>query len=347
MAVCFSRVRPASDVLAGWRTIRVELRDTADLHKALKRDIIPSCASHSSCKHQEGGVLPNEIGGLKWITLDKLTEEDAGNQWHGVSASRTSPVPSEPSTTVKSLIKSFDAGFQEGSSQPVQIHTVPRSPLSGIPVRTAPAAAVSPMQRHASSSSVKLISKAPEKRAHFAEFPMTDMLKGRSNDLKPEQYLRKSPSLESIGKAPSIAVSSRSLAMTSSHPKLQSRLSVERMDPLTALARAYGGSKRNALLKWCQQKTEGYQNIDITNFSSSWSDGLAFCALLHTYLPAHIPYQELSSQDKKRNLMLAFQAAESVGIKPALEITDMVNTDRPNWQSVMQYIAQIYKYFET
>lgn len=40
------------------------------------------------------------------------------------------------------------------------------------------------------------------------------------------------------------------------------------------------------------------QNIDITNFSSSWSDGLAFCALLHTYLPAHIPYQELNSQDK-------------------------------------------------
>ncbi|XP_026305174.2 EH domain-binding protein 1-like protein 1 [Piliocolobus tephrosceles] len=40
-------------------------------------------------------------------------------------------------------------------------------------------------------------------------------------------------------------------------------------------------------------------NIDITNFSSSWSDGLAFCALLHTYLPAHIPYQELNSQEKR------------------------------------------------
>lgn len=25
---------------------------------------------------------------------------------------------------------------------------------------------------------------------------------------------------------------------------------------------------------------------------------MAFCALLHTYLPAHIPYQELISQDK-------------------------------------------------
>ncbi|ELW62581.1 Cytospin-B [Tupaia chinensis] len=89
------------------------------------------------------------------------------------------------------------------------------------------------------------------------------------------------------------------------------------------------------------------RNIDITNFSSSWSDGLAFCALLHTYLPAHIPYQELNSQEKKRNLLLAFEAAESVGIKPSLELSEMLYTDRPDWQSVMQYVARIYKYFET
>lgn len=48
-------------------------------------------------------------------------------------------------------------------------------------------------------------------------------------------------------------------------------------------------------LTWCLPSP---QNIDITNFSSSWNDGLAFCALLHTYLPAHIPYQELNGQDK-------------------------------------------------
>ncbi|KAK9412604.1 cytospin-B-like [Crotalus adamanteus] len=77
----------------------------------------------------------------------------------------------------------------------------------------------------------------------------------------------------------------------------------------------------------------GSCNIDITNFSSSWSDGLAFCALLHTYLPAHIPYQELNSQDKKRNLLLAFQAAESVGIKPSLELSEIMYTDRPDWQT--------------
>ena len=40
------------------------------------------------------------------------------------------------------------------------------------------------------------------------------------------------------------------------------------------------------------------QNIDITNFSSSWADGLAFCAVYHTYLPSHIPYTTLTPENK-------------------------------------------------
>lgn len=40
------------------------------------------------------------------------------------------------------------------------------------------------------------------------------------------------------------------------------------------------------------------QNIDITNFSSSWADGLAFCAVYHTYLPSHIPYSTLGPENK-------------------------------------------------
>ncbi|NWV52062.1 CYTSB protein, partial [Daphoenositta chrysoptera] len=277
--------------------------------------------------------------------VDSL-ESDTASRWQGVCLSRASPTPPESAATVKSLIKSFDLGCSGSSGQNIPVHKVPRSPLSGIPVRTAPAAAVSPMQRHSVYNNAKPASKGIARHADLSDLPLADLLKGRNEELKPDHYLRKSPSLESLSKPP-MAFSSRMLSSTPSCLKPQSKLSVERKDPLAALAREYGGSKRNALLKWCQKKTEGYQNIDITNFSSSWSDGLAFCALLHTYLPAHIPYQELNSQDKKRNLLLAFQAAESVGIKPSLELSEMLHTDRPDWQSVMQYVAQIYKYFET
>uniref|UniRef100_A0A8C4UWI3 Sperm antigen with calponin homology and coiled-coil domains 1 n=1 Tax=Falco tinnunculus TaxID=100819 RepID=A0A8C4UWI3_FALTI len=287
----------------------------------------------------------NRLVNYKAEEVESL-EADTTNRWQGVCISRASPTPSESAATVKSLIKSFDLGCSGSTGQNITVHKVPRSPLSGIPVRTAPAAAVSPMQRHSVYNNAKPASKGVARHTDLSDLPLADLLKGRNEELKPDHYLRKSPSLESLSKPP-MAFSSRMLTSTPSSLKPQSKLSVERKDPLAALAREYGGSKRNALLKWCQKKTEGYQNIDITNFSSSWSDGLAFCALLHTYLPAHIPYQELNSQDKKRNLLLAFQAAESVGIKPSLELSEMMYTDRPDWQSVMQYVAQIYKYFET
>ncbi|CAG9821437.1 unnamed protein product [Phaedon cochleariae] len=120
----------------------------------------------------------------------------------------------------------------------------------------------------------------------------------------------------------------------------------ERKDPLNGLVKN-GGSKRNALLKWCQNKTVGYRNIDITNFSSSWNDGLALCALLHTYLPDRVPYDSLTQHEKRRNFGLAFSAAESVGIPTTLNINDMVLLERPDWQQVMSYVTAIYKHFET
>ncbi|XP_069802198.1 cytospin-B [Dendropsophus ebraccatus] len=278
----------------------------------------------------------------------KLLNEENGDgvssiRWQSHGLGHVSTTANDNPATVKSLIKSFDVGPQGGGSPNIPVHSVPRSPLSGIPVRTPPAAAVSPMQRLSASSIAKLSSKDTEKQLDF-----TDKLKGQKDDLTPDRFPRKSPSLESLNTHTSLGFGSRNsspFVLDSLSP--QSKLSVERKDPLAALAREYGGSKRNALLKWCQKKTEGYSNIDITNFSSSWSDGLAFCALLHTYMPAHIPYHELSSQDKKRNLMLAFQAAESIGIKASLELNELMFTDRPDWQSVMQYVSQIYKYFET
>ncbi|XP_058483025.1 cytospin-B isoform X2 [Solea solea] len=276
----------------------------------------------------------------------RASDSDTNRHWCGISMIPTTPTDaigdadSEPGATVKSLIKSFDTVGQNGPGHTVQMHSSPRSPLSGIPVRTAPAAAVSPVQRH---SYIRPLSKTLEKRINQGEFSRPHD-KSCGEDIKPNSLMRKSPSLESVIKTP-ISLGGRTASF--SFNRGNSKLSVERKDPLAALAREYGGSKRNALLKWCQKKTEGYPNIDVTNFSSSWSDGLAFCALLHTYLPAHIPYQELISQDKVRNLTLAFQAAESIGIKPSLDIEELMKTDRPDWQSVMQYVSQIYKYFET
>uniref|UniRef100_A0A671KK10 Cytospin-A n=1 Tax=Sinocyclocheilus anshuiensis TaxID=1608454 RepID=A0A671KK10_9TELE len=262
-------------------------------------------------------------------------ERDLAALRQGMGLSRRPSTSSEPSPTVKTLIKSFDSASQGTSPflNIVKSAPLPRTPLSPSPMKTPPAAAVSPMQRHSitgSMAAAKPLSSLTDKRPSYTDISMPG---NKHHNISPSVFQMVIIFDNTIAKI---------VIFWFVYPCRE-----ERKDPLSALAREYGGSKRNALLRWCQKKTEGYQNIDITNFSSSWNDGLAFCAVLHTYLPAHIPYQELNSQDKRRNFSLAFQAAESVGIKSTLDINDMVHTERPDWQSVMTYVTSIYKYFET
>lgn len=52
------------------------------------------------------------------------------------------------------------------------------------------------------------------------------------------------------------------------------------------------------------------QHIDIQNFSSSWSDGMAFCALVHSFFPLEFDYSALDARQRRQNLELAFSTAE-------------------------------------
>ena len=48
-----------------------------------------------------------------------------------------------------------------------------------------------------------------------------------------------------------------------------------------------------------------------------------------------------------KHFRLAFAAAETVGIEPSLTVDEMTTKERPDWQRVMNYVTQLYKYFET
>lgn len=67
---------------------------------------------------------------------------------------------------------------------------------------------------------------------------------------------------------------------------------------------------REGLIRWCRKMTDEYENVCITNFSSSWSDGLAFCALLHHFMPDAFDYAQLDAENRRRNFELAFTVAE-------------------------------------
>lgn len=39
------------------------------------------------------------------------------------------------------------------------------------------------------------------------------------------------------------------------------------------------------LLEWCKDITKGYPGVKVTNLTTSWRNGLAFCAIIHHFRP--------------------------------------------------------------
>ncbi|XP_069475447.1 smoothelin isoform X2 [Ambystoma mexicanum] len=103
-------------------------------------------------------------------------------------------------------------------------------------------------------------------------------------------------------------------------------------------------SIKQMLLDWCKAKTRGYENVNIQNFSSSWSDGMAFCALVHNFFPEAFDFSELNPQNRRKNFDLAFSSAEKHADCPQLlDVNDMVRMREPDWKCVYTYIQEFYR----
>uniref|UniRef100_A0A3Q2UBM7 EH domain binding protein 1 n=1 Tax=Fundulus heteroclitus TaxID=8078 RepID=A0A3Q2UBM7_FUNHE len=136
------------------------------------------------------------------------------------------------------------------------------------------------------------------------------------------------------GPSPLAAVIGRELA--SSSPK-----------PSPAPSPVLGG-KPNAsqsLLAWCREVTKNYRGVKITNFTTSWRNGLAFCAILHHFRHDIIDYKSLNPQDIKENNKKAYDGFASLGISRLLEPSDMVLLAIPDKLTVMTYLYQIRAHF--
>ncbi|XP_034753737.1 EH domain-binding protein 1 isoform X6 [Etheostoma cragini] len=108
------------------------------------------------------------------------------------------------------------------------------------------------------------------------------------------------------------------------------------------------GGKPNAsqsLLVWCREVTKNYRGVKITNFTTSWRNGLAFCALLHHFRPDTMDYKSLNPQDIKENNKKAYDGFASLGISRLLEPSDMVLLAIPDKLTVMTYLYQIRAHF--
>ncbi|XP_040905917.1 EH domain-binding protein 1 isoform X1 [Toxotes jaculatrix] len=137
-----------------------------------------------------------------------------------------------------------------------------------------------------------------------------------------------------VGPSPVAAVMGRELASSSPKPS-----------PIPSPVLGGKPNASQSLLAWCREVTKNYRGVKITNFTTSWRNGLAFCALLHHFRPDIIDYKSLNPQDIKENNKKAYDGFASLGISRLLEPSDMVLLAIPDKLTVMTYLYQIRAHF--
>uniref|UniRef100_M4BDW9 Uncharacterized protein n=1 Tax=Hyaloperonospora arabidopsidis (strain Emoy2) TaxID=559515 RepID=M4BDW9_HYAAE len=107
-----------------------------------------------------------------------------------------------------------------------------------------------------------------------------------------------------------------------------------------------GVSGKDGLLLWVNRSLADYPSVVVKNFSSSWADGMAFCALIHRYAPTLIDFSSMDPKDPQTNVKLAFDIArEKLRIPQLLEVENVAGQAKPDEKSITTYVSLLFKEF--
>ncbi|KAM8921387.1 LOW QUALITY PROTEIN: nesprin-2 [Pelodytes ibericus] len=103
-------------------------------------------------------------------------------------------------------------------------------------------------------------------------------------------------------------------------------------------------SAKKVLLQWAKEKCAQHGSINVTDFKSSWKNGLAFLAIIQSLRPDLVDMDKLQGRSDEANLKEAFRIAESELHIPRLLEPEDVNVPDPDEKSIMTYVAQFLQY---
>ncbi|XP_008572417.1 PREDICTED: protein-methionine sulfoxide oxidase MICAL2 isoform X4 [Galeopterus variegatus] len=113
-----------------------------------------------------------------------------------------------------------------------------------------------------------------------------------------------------------------------------------------SLSRHESDIRPSKLLTWCQQQTEGYRHVNVTDLTTSWRSGLALCAIIHHFRPELINFDSLNEDNAVENNQLAFDVAErEFGIPPVTTGKEMASAQEPDKLSMVMYLSKFYELF--
>lgn len=116
------------------------------------------------------------------------------------------------------------------------------------------------------------------------------------------------------------------------------------------IAKAMGSdnidSTTEALLAWCREITKGYKGVNIKDFKSSFNDGNAFLAMVHSFDKKLFKYDEqLEEHSTSENIDTAFNMAEKhLGIPQLLTTQDLMDGTIDE-RSVVLYVSLYFHAF--
>ncbi|XP_013184745.2 EH domain-binding protein 1 isoform X1 [Amyelois transitella] len=99
------------------------------------------------------------------------------------------------------------------------------------------------------------------------------------------------------------------------------------------------------LLEWCQAATRENISCQITNLTTSFRSGLAFCAIIHRFRPDLIDFSGLQPDDAETNLKIALEASAKLGISQVLCAADVYGRPQPDRLAIMTYLFQLRAHF--
>ncbi|XP_026505322.1 utrophin [Terrapene carolina triunguis] len=97
------------------------------------------------------------------------------------------------------------------------------------------------------------------------------------------------------------------------------------------------------LLSWVRQSTRPYSQVNVLNFTTSWTDGLAFNAVIHRHKPELFSWDKVTKLTPTERLAHAFTIAKNhLGIEKLLDPED-VAVQLPDKKSIIMYLTSLFE----
>jgi len=117
------------------------------------------------------------------------------------------------------------------------------------------------------------------------------------------------------------------------------------------------GKSNAILLEWAKKRISPYKSVQITDLGAqSWKNGLALCAILHSYDGKYFDFKSLDVKDQDKNMRIALEAAEKMGIPKILDLQELAalsgsaNNSSSEYtdsnSSLIAYLSSMYRILE-